>query len=1767
MTVYPFEIDSDADIIRVDDNITEVGGEAINQSREAIFAIETELGVRPSGSVSSVAARLDASLNQDGTIKSSALTSVGLVTLPITNNQVSPTAGIQEIKLALDHSTSDLSTLIVANSALLNSLTAFANATDSDLNTHIAGGSLLTDGSAARHVASHIDLNGVPVDARDLSYTWGGLLNKAGTPRSALTVAQALDQINTDFVGHQNAIAGAHVASAVDVDTDEFLEIPQTVDTVQKFIDYVDEFEVITIADHRATSHANGVSKIGRITSNTLPDGYGQNVVPNTPVKTFLVRSPNIVPVDNISSGDDLVTFHPVDNSDFSFDAQFSQVNVGDIIRINYGSGFEASFKVDSVRFTPASEWVVRINGTNLVNNSDGYVSARIDRSLYDLDTVGILAVAAANATPTGSFDTILSSVIVAHPRSAMALGNGFDPGQLDASHYNLYLELYPSGNPSDRVVSMPVIDITGNLGVTPGRYTLESIVHETNKQLREIGYNFRFIAFAHEGNFGIMLADAISAVSFSITSGSISLGALGVGTFTNNVIGDAAATGFDALGLGNTHTDLASPAFGSTLLNTSVAQLPTKVIVPFKSRDYIVDGQRLEAFAPTWLATEDINKDGYWDGYISDRTVVGALTVETTYTVPLDLKPAGLKPGKTIVIQPAIPLTDANYFDVDYGRFIIKSVVFPPICAGVPAQTLITVINSLHASGSGTGFSSSPTFNVKLYFSEDSVDFNNEHIIAQTPTSLNYHRLHEIFVNSQGATFSHERARMTVQSESGALLRSDIWHIEDVSPKLRGYRDSTTTFNKFIRFYILSYDSGTGEYDGYIGQRAPSGNAILNAGPATRGRKEIPTRFYDETNVDFIDLTFVEESLTLASSIDVLPTAAPRYVDIEIFDTLKLNDDLLLLATVEVNWDPTSGQEIIQRVINRKQIGSIDEGKFTQSAVDFITAGDRALHENGIIRGFDFDFINTDNREIFYKGGMALVNGRMVAANAISVTIPEIAENPNSIDSIDWAVCVNEEGFLEPIIVTPTKQQFFAIENTSGSTYYVPSVTFTELVETRKDLVPIAVVTAAIASITITDSDVVDVRRIITDGGRSDLTLAPDGYVGQFDSFSKLENWANQYAAEGTLKVKVRGVFNLASSVTLGLTSPVIFEGDGATINVTADKGIILSDDVTFKNITFNYNPDVSGITFVSAADKINGTNGCIYSTGSRDGVTIEDCVFNSVLSATQRPPFISFELDQVTALPSHVLSNVSILRNKFNDSGSGAVTRQSAVAIVSLNSAATIEPVVIRHIRISDNICDKFQGIYVTQETESISGGAGEAEDPGIRAFDTVISGNNCGAIGVLTTSISSTETTFVATDRDSGIIVRDNTANLIGHMISSVGGSGVGTQILLAHATPFPAGHLEISSNHCNVIFVSATDNDVSANTYGGIVIDKNRVTATDPTFLNNWAPTNYFGASSTSGQLFGIFADDAADNKGNVIISNNMLHFGIFDAATYYFLTGISTSVSATITNNIIHNSLRTGGASIGIQAAATTAGLRQYYISGNRITRGSSTISNYIVLDTDNTRAMGTVVDNIFDSETVDGSSDDETITGTGTSPASNYADTFIVERNKNQTATVLILTSQGHWQSPPATLAPWTDITNLSVTSAGGLGGITNTHVGLVAAGTVSASSLDWVVSLENIIPVGTYVVTVAMTAYKASAAVSGTGDIELHSPPGSTTGTPTWDYGAQTLFDAIESVITTPDKSYKPGAGLALRLDNNSLAFSGVGTLNFSPVTVTYRW
>src|ERR1700722_7201826 len=108
MSNFPNAFDDDVSLPVINDNLTELGGEAINALRDAVVNIEMNIGLGAAGTTTSIAARIGLLINPDGSPNSSTITSLGLVTLPIYNFQIANNAGIQESKLQLNYPTLDL---------------------------------------------------------------------------------------------------------------------------------------------------------------------------------------------------------------------------------------------------------------------------------------------------------------------------------------------------------------------------------------------------------------------------------------------------------------------------------------------------------------------------------------------------------------------------------------------------------------------------------------------------------------------------------------------------------------------------------------------------------------------------------------------------------------------------------------------------------------------------------------------------------------------------------------------------------------------------------------------------------------------------------------------------------------------------------------------------------------------------------------------------------------------------------------------------------------------------------------------------------------------------------------------------------------------------------------------------------------------------------------------------------------------------------------------------------------------------------------------------------------------------------------------------------------------------------------------------------------------------------------------------------------------------------------------------------------------------
>lgn len=1270
MSNYPNGFDDDSTLPVVNDNLTEIGGDAINALRDAVFQIEQALGTNIAGITPSLAARLGVFINPDGKPNVSVLTSLGLVTLPIRNDQIAEAAGIPESKLHLDFRTQDLFNYIRDLSLDINATLGWINTEGIKLEPHLIG-------AIYRHTMDQIDVS---------NNTNQFLKNNLRVLRNNTNSYTLVNDMNSELLAHQwadgspfgplNTITTnngstytsyfAHVGSGIFINPTRFNNIPQTLNNLQLFAEFIDSSSIFLLGTRIQNLYTNGISRVSESSSLTV-DGYGQFIVPPTPAIAYLLNiGNNSSPFDDINSGDDIVVFNPSTASQLNnyFDSLFALVKPGDIIRVHYGDGYniEVPYVIKEKKYNSTvgnKKYQVRIAGKNQAYSPNAI--ARIDRPLANNNKYGELSISpvnnAFNATP---------SLIINNPRGAQATGVGFDPDQFDETHYLLYLAFYPTGHAVDGYTFLPGIDVTGNQGKTPGLYTLESVVQATNNAFHAVGFNYRFTAFASNGEFGICLADSYHNSAFSIVSTVIapdgSINTLDNSLhFPNNVISVIPVVGTvapDPLGFGPTGSGVASPPFMTSYGSSAAALNPTKLFIPLRRNNYYVNGSETER-----LAIEDSQAlDGYGDGYwvaTLQNVQVQVGRVQTTYRIPLNLNTSRLKVGKTVVIQ---SLGSGSL--VDFGRYIIQSVNFN--CAP-NVYTDITVYDSVHAKG----FSPSPTLQsfapVAVYFCSDSVSFNVESstdFAVTTPFKRNF----EVYVDQFGKTFTHERGRFTLSGTDITVNGTTLYgyvqlnklDIVAISPKLRGYQFGSV--NK-ITLNMFSYSSTTGLFDGYLASY--DGVNLTHFGPRTQGKRGEIIRFYDETNTDYIDVI-------LDSS--VVPTSfTNQRIDFQLFPTLQLDTELMLIGTCQVN-DTT---QTVSKIVDKRQFGNISEKDLSDSVFNFMSIPEKLLHSNGVVRGFDIFNVYTGAEGLInLSGGVILVDGQLIDVNNDSINIPTIQESYNfNFWNVNWAVVIDSNGdydavpLLDPdsVLITPgVARTFTAFDPVSSNSYNMPAVYFFDLINKRTDLTVLYIVSSIVTgsgSGTTIALTVKDARKFVykKDWGERP-TLCQDSNNGEFRTFDALTSWFNLHS-NYTSTVNVKGLFTSFPAGGVTFLNPARFLGDG-TATFSPTNGQLSFFAVSLDNITLN----VQTLDWNSAP-----MNGCTINfnpTGGGHFNTFNTLITNTTINYTGSGGPCNF-------LANTRLENVTINLNGANESidFSGTIAKDCTINVNASGCSITVD------------------------------------------------------------------------------------------------------------------------------------------------------------------------------------------------------------------------------------------------------------------------------------------------------------------------------------------------------------------------------------------------------------------------------------------------------------------------------------------------------------
>lgn len=264
---YPNKLDTSVEIPQVRDNITEIGSDVLNSLRSAIFQIEKTLGINPQGAAgNTVSNRLQKIMDEAGNLRKEAIDKAGLLAGPITNEDVSKNAGIDESKLKLRFPTD----LLQDEVSILNSkVERFIQAID-EINAILTAH--VNSAAINRHSAQAITVAEALVTASD----------SAATSLSSETLQAALERlynahINFTGVGISSA-NNSHRSDQIYFDNQNISDITSS-GNVQGAIEDLANLEAIALRKAILNISSNGIIRTGKVESAYEGNAKGEELV------------------------------------------------------------------------------------------------------------------------------------------------------------------------------------------------------------------------------------------------------------------------------------------------------------------------------------------------------------------------------------------------------------------------------------------------------------------------------------------------------------------------------------------------------------------------------------------------------------------------------------------------------------------------------------------------------------------------------------------------------------------------------------------------------------------------------------------------------------------------------------------------------------------------------------------------------------------------------------------------------------------------------------------------------------------------------------------------------------------------------------------------------------------------------------------------------------------------------------------------------------------------------------------------------------------------------------------------------------------------------------------------------------------------------------------------------------------------------------------------------------------------------------------------
>jgi hypothetical protein len=418
MSNFPNAIDTDLEIGRVDDNVTEVGADTINSLRDAVFAIETALGISLQGNLADFATRISVSIDANGNLRSSALESAGLVALPINNSHVGDTAGILESKLDLDFSTRSLRNSISSLEANIDAISSSLTSSSSRLNGHILGTSNFHDGYQIR-----VERNNLTTIGGFSSTNVGDILNEIST------LFLAGDANTTPHIDLNLPSSVKHLASSLSVSSSTtYSVLDMDIYDMQSVVENIDSNLQGQQEIHIDGFHSNGIFK-----NINAGDYYNPNQQRFSVSGVSFTSGTSVITIPGISTGG-VASF--ADRQIFSG----SLIEIGSVI----DDGVYQILEVGPLAAAETLGDIPTLAANQLYINhifvGTAVVGDNVSVSIYDAASVS--SETAPLACAVKSNETLVDSIAILNPNAARVVSLGFNGDILSVDGYEINIEV-----------------------------------------------------------------------------------------------------------------------------------------------------------------------------------------------------------------------------------------------------------------------------------------------------------------------------------------------------------------------------------------------------------------------------------------------------------------------------------------------------------------------------------------------------------------------------------------------------------------------------------------------------------------------------------------------------------------------------------------------------------------------------------------------------------------------------------------------------------------------------------------------------------------------------------------------------------------------------------------------------------------------------------------------------------------------------------------------------------------------------------------------------------------------------------------------------------------------------------------------------------------------------------------------------------------------------------------------------------------------------